>query len=172
MFVNKTGSLHLELGLNCQDYGLEKEHLKLVCDGCSEGAHSEVGVKMFCHLSELGYSTRQIFRRLINLFGQSSATIKDYLCFTILKVVENEEAFKVSYCGDGYIILEDMEGNISFKELNDGEYPKYFVYNYCDTKMLSYYKEGVEISELILLKKIYKNVGIASDGLRFIVQSE
>lgn len=172
MFVNKIGAQHLEFGMNCQDYGLERAYMKLVCDGCSEGAHSEVGVKMYCHLSEQGYSTKQIFRRLISTFGQSVVSIRDYLCFTILKVVENEDSFKVSYCGDGYIILEDIEGNLSFEELNDGAYPKYFAYNYCGTEVLNYYKEGVEFTEKIFSKKNYKNVGVASDGLRFIVKSE
>lgn len=172
MFVSKIGAQHLESGMNCQDYGLEKEHMKLVCDGCSEGAHSEVGVKMYCHLSGLGYSTKQIFKRLISAFGQSPSSIRDYLCFTILKVVEDEESFRVSYCGDGYLILEDLEGHISFEELSDGEYPKYFAYNYCDAGALTHYKEGVEFTQRSFSKKAYKNVGIASDGLRFIARSE
>lgn len=172
MFVNKIGAHHLEYGMNCQDYGLEKERMKLVCDGCSEGAHSEVGAKLYCHLSDQGYSTRQIFRRLSGIFGQSAASIRDYMCFTILKVIENEEIFKVSYCGDGYIILEDTEGNICFEELSDGTYPKYFAYNYCDTEALMYYKNGVDFIEKEFSKKVYKNVGVASDGLRFIVKSE
>ena len=154
MFVSKIGAQHLESGMNCQDYGLEKEHMKLVCDGCSEGAHSEVGVKMYCHLSGLGYSTKQIFKRLISAF------------------VEDEESFRVSYCGDGYLILEDLEGHISFEELSDGEYPKYFAYNYCDAGALTHYKEGVEFTQRSFSKKAYKNVGIASDGLRFIARSE
>lgn len=172
MFVSKIGAQHLESGMNCQDYGLETERMKLVCDGCSEGAHSEVGVKMYCHLSGLGYSTKQIFKRLVSAFGQSPSSIRDYLCFTILKVVEDEDSFSVSYCGDGFLILEDLEGNITFEELSDGEYPKYFAYNYCDAGALAYYKDGVEFTEHIFSKKRYKNVGIASDGLRFIAKSE
>lgn len=172
MFVNKIGMHHLEMGMNCQDYGLEKGNLKLVCDGCSEGIHSEVGVKLFCHLSGLGYSTKYIFRRLVNILGQSAVSIREYLCFTVLKVVETEEAFRVSYCGDGYIILEDAEGHISFEELSDGKYPKYFAYNYCDPDTLSHYKDGVGFREKIFSKEHYKNVGVASDGLRYIVKLE
>lgn len=172
MFVNKIGAQHLAFGMNCQDYGLEKDTIKLVCDGCSEGRHSEVGVKMYCHLSALGYSTKQIFKRLVSIFGQSAASVRDYLCFTILKVVEGEAFFRVSYCGDGYIILEDLEGNLSFEELGGGEYPKYFAYNYCDTDMLTHYKDGVEFVEKDFSKKEYQNVGVASDGLRFIIKSE
>lgn len=172
MVINKIGAQHLAYGKNCQDYGLEQANMKLVCDGCSEGAHSEVGVKMYCHLSGLGYSTKQIFKRLVSTFGQSAASIRDYLCFTIVKVVEEEECFKVSYCGDGYLILEDLEGRLWFEELNDGEYPKYFAYNYCDAGMLTCYKEGVGFTERIFSKRTYRNVGVASDGLRYIVRSE
>lgn len=172
MFVNKIGAQHLEYGMNCQDYGLETANIKLICDGCSEGAHSEVGVKLYCHLAEKGYSTGQIFRRLIHIFGASAAAARDYLCFTILQVAENEDFFKVSYCGDGYIILEDAEGSIHFEELNDGAYPKYFVYNYCDAQALAYYKDGVTFCERDFSKNRYKKIGIASDGLRYIVKSE
>lgn len=171
MFINKIGAQHLEYGMNCQDYGLETENIKLVCDGCSEGAHSEVGVKLYCHLIEKGYSTKQIFRRLIHIFGESAA-VRDYLCFTILQVVENEDSFRVSYCGDGYIILEDTEGDFHFEELDDGAYPKYYAYNYCDAKVLACYKEGVGFCEKHFSKKKYKKVGIASDGLRYLVKSE
>lgn len=74
MFVNKMGAQHLDYGKNCQDYGLEKDCLKVVCDGCSEGAHSEVGAKAYCHLAASGYDTEQIFQLLMGIFGQSSET--------------------------------------------------------------------------------------------------
>ena len=130
MIVNKIGSQHLELGTNCQDFGLEKDNLKLVCDGCSEGEHSEIGAKTYCYLANLGYTTHEIFEKLINMFGQSVTSIKNFLCFTIVSVIESNEFFKVQYCGDGYIVLEDVNGDIVFEELNDGEYPKYFSYNF------------------------------------------
>lgn len=170
MFVNKIGMQHLESGMNCQDYGLEKEDFKLVCDGCSEGKHSEVGAKSYCYLAGMGYSVCQIFNKLIGMFGQSAASIKNFLCFTILYVTETEEFFQVSYCGDGYLILEDKDGNITFEELNDGDYPKYFAYNYCEPDTLQYYKEGVCFNEKTYPKEKYRKVGIASDGLRFIVK--
>ena len=172
MFINKIGTQHLDIGKNCQDYGLEKEGLKLVCDGCSGGEHTEVGAKSYCHLAELGFSIHEIFKKLVDMYGQSSSSIKNFLCFTILSATENDDYFRVSYCGDGYIILEDIDGNITFEELNDGEYPKYFAYNYCNSESLKYYKYGVEISEKEYSKKEYKNIGIASDGLRFIVKSD
>ena len=50
MVINKIGQQHIDYGTNCQDYGIEFDGMKVVCDGCSEGKHSEVGAKAFCHL--------------------------------------------------------------------------------------------------------------------------
>lgn len=172
MFINKIGMQHLEVGSNCQDYGFDTPELKLVCDGCSEGTHSEVGAKSYCHLAKLGYEPINIFDMLLKIFGQTIVSIKDFLCFTIMMVTEEENSFCVSYCGDGYIILEDFDGNISFEELNDGEYPKYFAYNYCPRSVLKYYTDGVDFSKKYFSKAEFKNIGIASDGLRFIVKCE
>lgn len=172
MYINKIGAQHLETGMNCQDYGFENGRMKVVCDGCSEGNHTEVGAKAYCYLASLGYGIHQIFKKLIDMFGQSTSSIKNFLCFTILSEVETETEFKISYCGDGYIILQDITGRITFEELTDGEYPKYFSYNYCDPDSLKYYKEGVEMNEKIYKKSEYLNVGIASDGLRFIVNAD
>ncbi len=54
LFINKIGADHLLQGLNCQDYGFIKDNMKLVCDGCSEGRNSEVGVKIFCQFMSEG----------------------------------------------------------------------------------------------------------------------
>lgn len=170
MLVNKIGMQHLEIGMNCQDYGVEAGNKKIVCDGCSEGAHTEVGAKTYCHLANLDFGINQIFKKLVEIFGQSTVSVKNFLCFTILSLVENESEYKLSFCGDGYVILQDHEDNITFEELNDGEYPKYFAYNYCDSNALKYYKDGVELGNMSFCKEQYKNVGIASDGLRFILK--
>ena len=50
MFINKIGMEHLEMGMNCQDYGIIGDTWAVVCDGCSDGKHSEVGAKLFCQL--------------------------------------------------------------------------------------------------------------------------
>lgn len=172
MFVNKMGAQHLDYGKNCQDFGLENDTLKLVCDGCSEGAHSEVGAKAYCHLAKSGYNTEQIFQLLMGIFGQSAEAVREYLCFTILEVTEQEDAFCVAYSGDGYIILQDVAGEIQFMELSDGAYPKYYAYNYCDASSLRHYKDGVSFNRKVFDKKEYLKVGIASDGLRYIINSK
>ena len=174
MVINKIGQQHIEYGTNCQDYGFEKNGVKVVCDGCSEGKHSEVGAKTFCHLYQHGELVDQnpvdaIFEKLVEVFGQTSSSIRDYLCFTILMVVESTEEFVVVYCGDGFIIEEHNNGQIEIEELSDGEYPQYYAYNYVDKESLKYYKEGVQLQTRIFPKSEYKNIGIASDGIRFAI---
>lgn len=174
MFVNKIGYDHLSIGMNCQDYGFELPDykVKVVADGCSEGLHSEVGAKTFCHLLSKGYDIEQAFSSLVAVYGQTIEDMKNFLCFTYLSVTESNEYFITSNCGDGFLILEDNEGNISFVELTDGEYPKYYIYNYIDKKYLSRYVDGVSVENKLFSKEEYKNVGIASDGLRFIVNAD
>lgn len=181
MFVNKIGTQHIEFGTNCQDFGIinkinENSMFKMVCDGCSEGLHSEVGAKLFTHLiskkENMEVTWDKIFKNIINLIGDSASSIKDFLCFTVLYVYQQIDVFKVSYCGDGYIILQDLEGNITFKEIDNGEYPKYYAYNFMNPEYLKQYKEGVEFTTEYFYATEYKNVGVASDGIRFIVNCE
>lgn len=170
MFVNKIGQEHITMGMNCQDYGYEDDLNKVVCDGCSEGLHTEVGAKVFCHLFPHDFPANIFEKWLVPMFGDSNSSIRNFLCFTILHVYEMRNTFEVSNCGDGYIILEDHEGNISFEELSDGEYPKYLAYNYCSQESLKYYKDGVKFDYRVYSKEEYKNVGVASDGLRYILR--
>lgn len=175
MFINKIGMEHVESGMNCQDYGIEGGFTSIICDGCSEGKHSEVGAKLFCHIYEETYRKHkhyQMFEEIIQLLGDDPKTLKDFMSFTILTICEFIERWNISYCGDGYIILQDHDGNITFKELTDGEYPKYYVYNYIDKEHLKHYKDGVSFSQKTFSKEEYKKVGIASDGLRFILQAD
>ena len=179
MFINKIGQHHLELGENCQDFGkyqiwenLDEVH-KLVCDGCSEGKHSEVGAKLYTLLNKHPKDLYEVFPRIINLIGDSSLVIKDYMCFTILDCRCFTDKFLVHYCGDGYIITEDIIGNIDFIKLDDGEYPKYFAYNYVANKTtLMHYREGVFFSQMEFSISDYSNVGVASDGIRYILNCE
>lgn len=173
MFINKIGMEHLEIGMNCQDYGFVGERSSYVCDGCSEGKHSEVGAKLFCHLKQrLDYDVNDIFSMMIDVIGKEPKHLRDFLSFTILRLVECADCFTVSYCGDGYIILQDHDGNLTFEELSDGEYPKYYIYNYIDPQYLKHYKDGVFFSQKTFSKEEYAKVGIASDGLRYILQAD
>lgn len=172
MFINKIGMEHLEMGMNCQDYGFESVFESVVCDGCSEGKHSEVGAKLFCQLYKDCGDTRDVLAELSGLFHREVQQLKDFLCFTILRLYREENFFEISYCGDGYIILQDHDRNITFEELSDGEYPKYYIYNYIPPEYLKHYKDGVLFSQKTYSKEKYAKVGIASDGLRHILQAD
>lgn len=173
MFINKIGMEHLESGMNCQDYGFEGDRISVVCDGCSEGNHSEVGAKIYSYLcGERELESDYPFQKMVTLFGPSPKVLKDYMSFTILQIRYGYDADIVSYCGDGYIILQDHDGNITFEELSDGEYPKYYIYNYISPEYLKHYKYGVSFSQKTYPKEEYAKVGIASDGLRYILQAD
>ena len=173
MFINKVGMEHLESGMNCQDYGFVGEHSSYVCDGCSGGKHSEVGAKLFCHfMRDPCAVTVTTFDNIVNFLGKEPQTLKNYCSFTILRLEEEREDFLITYCGDGYIILQDHDGDITFEELSDGEYPKYYIYNYIAPEYLKHYKDGVSFSQKTYSKEEYAKVGIASDGLRYILQAD
>ena len=129
-----------------------------MCDGCSEGEHSEVGAKAYCHLANLGYSTQQIFQMLVGIFGQSADAVRNYL-----------DVVRQSYSPPSYTLhstYSDLKKVISihFMELSDGEYPQYYAYNFCDASKLNHYKNGVVLRQKVFHKKEYQKVGIASDG--------
>lgn len=173
MFINKIGMEHLETGMNCQDYGFEGDRVAVVCDGCSQGKHSEVGAKLYSYLwGEMEFSHIYCFQKMIGIFGKSKNVLKDYMSFTILHLIYGSDESIVQYCGDGYIILQDHDGSITFEELSDGEYPKYYIYNYIDPQYLKHYKDGVSFSQKTFSKEEYAKVGIASDGLRYILQAD
>lgn len=172
MFINKIGMEHLESGMNCQDYGREGDGWAVVCDGCSEGKHSEVGAKLYCHLIDNWKFPFENIKKMIELIGNEPKTLRDYLSFTIFELSDSNTEFVVNYCGDGYIILQDHDGNITFEELSDGEYPKYYIYNYIAPEYLKHYKDGVSFSQKTYSKEKYAKVGIASDGLRYILKAD
>lgn len=179
MLINKIGALHLEYGANCQDAGRDLPRLKIVCDGCSEGLHSEVGAKLFA-LKFPYYLVRDastmaveyLFRRLIGFFDADPYNMKHYLSFTILIANEFSTSFLVSYCGDGYIIAQRVDGEIEFVRLDCGEYPEYYIYNFIPKNRLSSYREGVEVHIRSFNKSEYQRVGVASDGLRYALEDD
>lgn len=114
----------------------------------------------------------EAFMRMIYLIGEEPQFKRDFLSFTILRLSDAKDKWIIDYCGDGYIILQDKDGNITFEELTDGEYPKYYIYNYISPEYLSHYKDGANFEQRGYRKEQYQKVGIASDGLRFILQAD
>jgi len=181
--VCKMGSDHQFANMNNHDFAINLLNMKIVTDGCGSGKHSEVGTKVFGQLFarkvkeffDKGDSIGEenfidvvncVFKKMLTLCNDTSFIFQNY-CFTILVCFELEDEFVVYSCGDGYIIKENAEG-ISFEELDDGEYPCYYVYNFIEDKsVLKEYQEGVSFKVTRFSKSDYINVGVATDGLRF-----
>jgi hypothetical protein len=171
MKINKIGHQHLEYGTNMQDYVTIKDNIKVVADGCSEASHSEVGAKLFCSLISESLNVEEVFLNIINLIGNEYKTLSDFLSFTFFIVKEEDNKFIVSYCGDGYIIKEDINGNITFDKIDNGIYPEYYVYNFIDKDKLKHYKEGVGIKTLEFSKEEFINIGVSTDGIRYFFEN-
>ena len=170
--VNKIGYSHLTSGINCQDSGCVTDKIKFVADGCGESTNSEVGAQ----LAALYMKTEEIptidglynwlFKRLV--FDAKLEIIKNYFLFTAILVEETEDAFEISYEGDGYIILITQENRVTYINLEEPGPPPFGAYNFIDPDRLSFHKEGVQTKFLKFSKAQYKNVGAATDGLRFV----
>ena len=143
--VCKMGSDHKFANMNNHDFAFNLLNMKIVTDGCGSGKHSEVGTRLFGQLFarkskeyfDKGESiceenfieiVNSIFEKMLELCSDTSFIFQNY-CFTILVCFEFEDEFVVYSCGDGYIIKENEEG-IFFDELDDGEYPCYYIYNF------------------------------------------
>lgn len=182
--VSKMGSDHKFANINNQDFAFNLLNMKVVTDGCGSGKHSEVGTQVFGQLfarkvleyyqkgesiNESNFITvvDEIFQQMLKLCNESKFIFQNY-CFTILVCFEFENEFVVYGCGDGYIIKESADDVITFEQLDDGEYPRYYVYNFIEDKScLVEYKDGVTFSISRFSKEEYKNIGVATDGLRF-----
>lgn len=176
IIVNKLGSDHFAEERNNQDFCVSLPNVKIVLDGCGSQRFSEVGTRLFAQLfteympetiNETNFEERVkiTFALLTHIFPKEEYYASN-LSFTILACFETEEEFVVYSCGDGYIITDDGE-KIDFIKLDDGEYPKYYIYNYVNKENLQEYKEGVSFTTHHFPKTEVKNVGVATDGLRF-----
>ena len=170
MFINKIGYLHLEKGLNCQDFGFESDKHKCIMDGCSEGKHSEVGAKLFAHMFSKGLDPIECFEKLSEIFPNYE-DIRNHMLFTVLLVSQNDDDYMVDICGDGYIIKQKYDDSIEYEKLGEGNTPEYYAYNFVSSDRLNKYKDGVEFKHHLLPKSEYKAVGVASDGLEYILNS-
>jgi hypothetical protein len=186
MLINKQGFSHMEVGMNNQDFGFEtyanmininpsNPILKGVVDGCSQCKHAEVGAKLYTyykvHLAELDdYS---LFQLLVKNFPFASGeAVVDYLLFTILYTYEREDNFIVKTCGDGYIIKQRHDDTLEYEVIEQGEYPKYFGYNFLPAERFNkLFKEPIKFNAHIYSKDEYKAIGVATDGLKYILES-
>ena len=186
MIISSQGFGHFTEGLNNQDFGLETSQMLLVLDGCSGAKYSEVGTRLFAQLfaKKEGYeqyekfetNVKEIFEDLLGMMSKYYSTeqemekdfIMENLLFTILACFQTEEKYIVKLFGDGYIITENMQGCISYMRFSYGKFPPYFAYKYC--KNMNFQEYSFKTFEFD--KKVFKRVGIASDGILPIVKGE
>jgi len=189
MFINKVGFSHWEIGRNNHDYGVDTPLLKCVVDGCSEGEHSEVGGKLYTHLMKSLYSkiltletqffNSVIFERFKKLIDMGvydnkeyAKTILNYFLFTILLLKEQNDSWEVETCGDGIIIKQTWDDKFEYEIIEQNGKPKYYAYNFVPKEFLTDYQDGVGFETFVFSKKDYKAIGLASDGLSYILNSE
>ena len=177
--VSKIGSDHGFQGVNRQDFGIIFNNVKLSLDGCSSGKFSEIGVGLFAQaLSKRNDITAATFdhvvyeemRRLTEGLSFTDNDLFENFCFTILAAIETESEFVVFSCGDGYIFAITTENELEIIDVDCGynNYPPYFVYNLMNPNSLSDYKDGVRFNVHHFSKDEYSNVGVGSDGYRFV----
>lgn len=198
MIINKIGKYHIDEGKNCQDAGAsgyaESTSVKIVCDGCGSCPNSEVGANLFvdlfvndeyfvdCNSSNIERKVDEIYNKFFSLYDVSGDKemarradfLYKYFIFTILVTTEHEDYFDVNYCGDGYIITQKHDNTIEFIELDNvsgGGFTDFYVYNYFHA-MNRYSDIDMKFRNMQFSKSEYKNVGVATDGLRFIVDAE
>lgn len=177
IIFSQIGSNHLAEKKNNQDSKVKLPNAKIVVDGCGGAKFSEIGSNLFIQLianeekfiNENNFEkiVDNIFERLTSTIFTSDVLIERNLLFTILCCIETEDSYCVYYCGDGYIITYNGK-HVDFIQIDNGEYPEYYAYNYfADKKSLGKYQKGLSFNKMVFPKSEYENVGVSTDGLRF-----
>lgn len=166
----------------------DKRFVGIICDGCSSLPYPEVGATLFCRLFRNKFEDtsmdvenviRETLKTILDIMSNNSQeknddTIYAFLGFTILIVVEYENEFKVYSAGDGTIVTVDVNDIVQYNFLEDGVHnvPRYLAYDYLiDKSSLEHYKDGVQITVNTFNKFKYRKVGVASDGLHYMLTS-
>ncbi len=197
-FGSITGKDHRWSGRNNQDayYYLVNEEVivAIVCDGCSESRHSEVGAKLGARL--IGEGVRQNFNRyqealrftgteevwsrflervrrdvlaelriLALAMGEGlSETVSDYFLFTVVGAVVTREESVIFSLGDGVYIVNGEITRLGPFPANE---PPYFAYNgLVDSSVGNEHPELLNLSvQKIIPTPEVKNLLIGTDGV-------
>lgn len=182
------GSYHIERGINNQDYGCEIKNVICICDGCSEGLHSEVGAKLFIKKFRSFITNNETETHLINemdihmvfddvfriLVEKNTCAndIRNYMCFTIMLCQKIDHVWHISVYGDGFILIQTHENDLQFININHSPTPHYYIYTYL--KIVESIKEISHVPSVVKRRfheKNVHNVFIASDGVSYIIDS-
>ena len=186
MIVNFQGFGHFVDGLNNQDAAIETDRMVLVLDGCSGARFAEVGTRLFAQLfarkedydklENFELNMKETFEEILNkIRGHYTSDedfeknfIMDNLLFTTIALFDCGEKYVVKMFGDGYIITQNVYGNISYMRFSYGKYPPYFAYKYCKGMGL----ENREFKTYELKKSSFPRVFIGTDGIQPVVKGE
>lgn len=187
MIISKIGNVHVKGRKNNQDFYLEGDRCRILTDGCSAGEDSDFGTRLFLKLfstienwedeSKFEENVSLTFEKIFDIFDinvkenprKSYEFILNNLCFTISAIFEFDDCFMVKYLGDGYIVTQNVMDQISYIKIDYGKYPPYYVYNLMESEKKNVYKEKLKFNSYVFTKKLFKNVGLASDGIEPLV---
>lgn len=152
----------------------------LILDGCSEAKFSEAGTRLFAQIfatledyDKLEFfekNVKTVFNKMISFyksFYHDKESLQDFimnnLLFTIIACFKQEDKYVVKMFGDGYIISQNILGDVSYLRFDYGKQPPYFAYKYCYFENNPYLQYDFKTYEFS--KKDFLNVGIATDGI-------
>lgn len=177
------GRDHILRAANCQDAFALIERpdalIGVICDGCGEGAQSEVGASLGAafisaqinHLLDEGVVVRDIptliYPRVVNfLRAVLEATqplnpvmfVRDHLLFTVIGAILNEQGGVIFAAGDGLIATD---GHLIRRD--EANQPSYIGYHLLDQSVLG----GLSLSDhfdCIEVAAGWRQAAVASDG--------
>jgi serine/threonine protein phosphatase PrpC len=184
------GHEHIFESKNLQDFckvSINDTCIKgIICDGCSEGQHSEIGANLLGHLilenliydndeisNYLSFVVEEFIRDLLSSLNISDIQrevdfIKNNLLCTFIFFIMNEDRIIIGQCGDGIIIVND-----EIKVIEQNNKPHYIAYNNVPEEYLSESKtilEGINIISYPTAN--IERLVIASDGLKPLLKNE
>lgn len=181
MLICVQGSDHYMNNINNQDYVFLDKNLGLVVDGYEDGRCSEVGTRLFvqlfskikdyCNPKSFEKNVSETFERMLKLCDgyskkQREDFIKSNFLFTILACFNEKTHYIVKSLGRGYIVSVNNSDAVSFLELdNCKDSIGYYASKYLNMS------QNIKFSSHILQKSNFKSVGIATDGLKTLINS-
>ncbi len=96
--------------------------------------------------------------------------IMQNLLFTIIACFKEKDSYIVKTFGDGYIITQNIYGNISYIQLYYKKTPPYYAYKYSNMEDNVY--KDYKFKSFKFAKEKFLKVGIATDGVMPIAKGE
>lgn len=181
------GRNHYNAGRNNQDHAVIKDlggynRLGILCDGCSSGAHSEIGsfliseflgnrIKNYCDNAETPIWALQasyqdaltdVLENIVNIIGADSSYnfVFDALRATIFGVLCVNKETIIFYQGDGKYYIDGI-----VETIDQNNTPTYMAYEIPQILNEIGYVEGLGGFNIVRVNSGWKRIAIASDGV-------